>query len=84
MGNQRFHIMYREQIVDFMRDHRAAFAGYIDGDYDTHLDLMRQHGTWETDAEIIATATFEFSVPLEISGNGTHMNLSSQFHFQCK
>ena len=65
MGSQRYHLTYREQIVELMRERAVSFAVYVDGDYNEHVESMSKQGTWGTDAEIMVAATY-FGLPIHV------------------
>ncbi|XP_062511819.1 OTU domain-containing protein 3-like [Corticium candelabrum] len=65
MESQRYHLSYREQIVEFMRERAVSFAVYVDGDYNEHVESMSKQCTRGTDAEIMAAATY-FGLPIHV------------------
>jgi len=53
------HAAYRERCVDFMRANRDDFAPFIDEDFDTYCESMRQATTWggQVEAKALARST---------------------------
>ena len=65
-GSEDGHAQVRKYLTTFLQTNRATFEKYvINGSWDEHITAMKQEGTWATQVELNAVASY-FQVPLYI------------------
>lgn len=63
-GSEDGHAEVRKYLTNFLDANRAAFEKYIiNGSWEEHISAMKLEGTWATQVELYAAATY-FQVPL--------------------
>lgn len=57
-GNSEDHMKYRQEVVQYMKDHRADFEPFVEDDisFDRHLDNLSEVGTFGGNDSIVAFA----------------------------